>query len=424
MEKTQTCWIKYETTDMFPIQNLPYGVLKNKKTGATSCFSRISNKLINLSVLEISGLLDGEHIFDKKTFSQTTLNSFANLGRTVSKQVRAKLTEIFTNTKFAEDDNVKKSLEDITDFVYLLPVKIQDYTDFYSSRNHAFNVGSLFRPTNPLQPNWVHLPVGYHGRSSSVVVDGTPVRRPRGQVKKSKDVDEPLFSECKRLDYEAEMGVILGKSNELGKPIKVNEASDYVFGFVMLNDWSARDIQTWEYVPLGPFNAKNFATTISPWVITPEALEPFKLTLPEQDPKPLKYLDEKDHFSYDIPIDIEIKSKQQKEATIVSTTNYKFMYWTANQQIAHHSVTGCPMNVGDLLGSGTISGTTENSYGCLLEQSKNGQVKIPLGNEERVFLQDGDFVNMKAYCKGKDYLIGFGDCSGEILEALNEEEYY
>jgi len=419
MEKELKSWINYDSNDSFPIQNLPYGVCKNKKTGVVSCYSRISSTAINLSVLEVSGLLDGEHKFDKNTFNKDKLNTFMSLGRKVWLQVRHRLTEIFTNEKFKTETAVSSSLENLVDLESLLPCHIPDYTDFYSSRNHAFNVGSLFRPTNPLQPNWSHLPVGYHGRSSTIVKSGTQVVRPRGQVKKSKDIDEPIFSECKRLDYEVEMGVILGQSNEMGRPIKVNEASEYIFGFVLLNDWSARDIQAWEYVPLGPFTAKNFASTISTWIITPEALEPFKITLPEQDPKPLDYLNEKDHYSYDIPISVQYKTKGQEEGVVISETNYKFMYWSANQQIAHHAVTGCSMGVGDLLGSGTISGTDEKSLGCLLEMTKSGANKITVGKEERTWLQDGDSINLVAQCQGNGFRIGFSDCEGEVLPALD-----
>lgn len=422
MEKIQKSWIEYKENDDFPIQNLPFGVGKNKKTGEISCFSRISSTAINLSVLEKAKLLDGKHVFDGKTFSQDKLNTFASLGKEVRVQVRNALTSLFTDEKNKEQ--VSAALVPISDLESMMPVTIPDYTDFYSSKNHAFNVGSLFRPTNPLQPNWVHLPVGYHGRSSTIVIDGTPIRRPRAQVKKAKDIDEPIFSECKKFDYEVEMGVILGKSNEMGRPIKVNEASDYVFGYVILNDWSARDVQAWEYVPLGPFTAKNFGSTISAWVVTPEALEPFKVKLPDQDPKPLKYLDENDHFSYDIPIDVLIKGKNQEKENLVSQTNYKYMYWTANQQITHHSVTGCSMSVGDLLGSGTISGTDESSLGCLLESTKSGAKTIKVGDEERTFLLDGDVVNLKAYAQGEGFRIGFGDCKGEVIPALEEKEYY
>lgn len=417
-------WINYDSNDYFPIENLPFGVCKAKDNDDVACFSRISKTCINLSVLEKAGLLDSNnHKFDKNTFNQSTLNKFISLGKEVWHQVRFILTDIFTDVSYKNNENVGKSLRDLNDLNCLLPVTIGDYTDFYSSKNHAYNIGSLLRPNNPLQPNWTHLPVGYHGRSSTVVVDGTEIVRPRGQVKKSKDEDVSIFSECKRLDIEVEMGVVLGKSNQMGKPIKISEASEYIFGFVLLNDWSARDIQAWEYVPLGPFLAKNFATTISAWIITSEALKPFKVDLEPQNPKPLKYLHEEKLISYDIPIDILLKSKNQSNYNKIGTTNYKYMYWTINQQITHHAVTGCSMKVGDLLGSGTISGKEEGSYGCLMESNKNATKKVKVGDEERLWLEDGDTVNFSACCQGNGYKIGFSDCSGKILPALSEDNY-
>lgn len=420
-----TSWIKYDSSDFFPIQNLPFGACFDPETKQTNCYSRISTTAINLAVLEQAGLLDDKDIvFDKNTFNQSTLNKFISFGKAYQSVVRAKLTEIFSDEKFKNNEAVLNSLKDVSKLQSVLPVTIGDYTDFYSSKNHAFNIGSILRPNNPLQPNWVHLPVGYHGRSSTVVTDGTEIVRPRGQVKKSKDEDLSIFSECKRLDYEVEMGVILGKSNPMGKPIKVSEAEDYIFGFVLMNDWSARDIQAWEYVPLGPFDAKNFATTISAWIVTKEALSPFKVKLEEQVPRPLNYLYEENLISYDIPIEVHMKSEKQKEFNVIATTNYKYMYWTINQQITHHAVTGCSMRVGDLLGSGTISGKEEGTFGCLMESNKNNTKKIALGDEERIWINDGDTVVLRGFCQGEGYRIGFSDCGGKVLPALKEEEYY
>ena len=417
-------WIKYDENDFFPIQNLPYAVLYDKETNETNCYSRISTTSINLSSLEKSGLLDNETFkFDGSTFNSLTLNKFISLGKTVWKQVRHRLTSIFTDETYSNHDQVLKSLKEVSLLKACLPVQINDYTDFYSSKNHAYNIGSLLRPTNPLQPNWNQLPVGYHGRSSTIVIDGTDVRRPSGQVKKSKDEEISVFSQCKRLDYEVEMGVIIGKTNEIGVPIKINEASEYVFGFVLVNDWSARDIQAWEYVPLGPFTAKNFMTTVSAWIVVKEALEEFTVKLEEQDPRPLKYLYEENLVSYDIPIDIYLKSEKQKEYSRIGTTNYKYMYWTVNQQITHHTVTGCKMQVGDLIASGTISGKEEGTYGCLMEANKNSTRKIIVNDEERVWLNDGDSVLFKAYCQGKGYRIGFSECSGKVIPALGDEFY-
>lgn len=261
------------------------------------------------------------------------------------------------------------------------------------------------------------------GRSSTIIVDGTPVRRPRGQIKPPNE-PRPLFSQCKRLDYEVEIGVFIGKSNEMGKPVKVKEAEDYIFGFVLVNDWSARDIQAWEYVPLGPFNAKNFATTISPWIVTLEAIKPFEVYLPEQEPKPLPYLYEENLRSFDIPITVQIKPKDSNESFEIAETNYKYMYWTINQQIAHHTVTGCKLNVGDMMASGTISGVEKNTYGCLFEMNQNGKNAFKLGETDRVWIEDNDYVNFSATIKGHGYRLGFGNCGGEVLPALDEEEYY
>jgi len=304
-----------------------------------------------------------------------------------------------------------------------LPVFVRDYTDFYSSKNHAFNIGCMVRgPDNALQPNWHHLPVGYHGRASSIVLDGTPIRRPKGQVSADKKV--PTFSDCKRMDFELEMATYLTKSNDLGHPVKVNEAKDHIFGFSLLNDWSARDVQVWEYVPLGPFTAKNFASSVSPWVITPEALAPFKSALPEQDPPVLPYLQDKDLSSYDLPLQVLIKSKDMNEPHLIATSNMKHLYFSVSQTIAHHSVTGCNMEVGDCLGTGTISGKEKHEFGSMFELCWGGKevVKLPNG-EERKWLQDGDSVILRGVCKGNGYTIGFGECEGTIIEALPDSHY-
>lgn len=306
----------------------------------------------------------------------------------------------------------------------VLPARIGDYTDFYSSKNHAFNVGCMFRdPKNALNPNWVHLPVGYHGRASSVTISGTPVRRPKGQV--SADKLNPSWSKCNRLDIELEMGIFVGKGNKLGEPVKCKDAKDHIFGYVVLNDWSARDLQVWEYVPLGPFNAKNFHSTISPWIVTAEALEPFKIKLPEQDPKPLDYLQDADMTSYDINLDVFMKSPKMEAEHKLATSNLKYLYWSPAQQLTHHTVTGCNMSSGDLLGTGTISGTEKQEYGSMLELTWAGKEKIQLpSGEERVFLQDGDSVRMTGTCKGNGFTIGFGDCEGTILPALEDDAFW
>jgi fumarylacetoacetase len=420
----QTSWINYDpAVESFPIQNIPFGIYENTESGSAHCCTRIGEYVIDLAVLASHNLFG--NTLDKSVFKSSTLNNFIDLGRPVWKTVRARIQEIFSKgSQFENDDNVKSSLIHFSKAVMKLPVKIGDYTDFYSSRNHAFNMGKIIRgEKDALQPNWVHLPVGYHGRSSTIVVDGTKIKRPRGQIKPPK-AENPLFSETKRLDYEVEVGVVIGKSNEMGSPVPIRETEDYIFGLVLLNDWSARDVQTWEYIPLGPFNAKNFASTISPWIVTLEALEPFKVELPKQDPTPLKYLYDENLYSWDIPINVSMKTKNQTEENIISTTNYKYMYWTVKQQIAHHTVTGCKLNVGDVLGSGTISGTDPSSYGCLFEMNQGGSKIIQVGNEERTWIEDGDYVNLNAEIKGNGYKIGFGNCGGEILPANPEEMYY
>jgi len=353
------------------------------------------------------------------------LNHFIDLGKKATSSVRQKLIQLFTEGA-KEEEHVKKSLIPHSEVTMLLPVKVGNYTDFYSSKNHAFNLGSILRgPDNALQPNWVHLPVGYHGRASSIVQSGQKIIRPSGQINPTNK--DPIFSECKKLDIELEMGAIIGKSSEIGKPIKVKDAREYVFGYVVLNDWSARDLQAWEYVPLGPFTAKNFATTISPWIVTTEALEPFKVKLAEQNPKPLKYLFQEDLTSYDISLDVFMKSQNDSNYTCITKSNYKYMYWSVDQQISHHTVSGCNLNVGDILGSGTISGTDSSSYGSLFELSTNGKNAITLNDSEskpkRTFIEDNDSINMVGYCQGDGFIIGFGDCEGTILPAIGEKYF-
>ena len=304
-----------------------------------------------------------------------------------------------------------------------MPVFIRDYTDFYSSYSHAYNVGCMIRgPDNAIQPNWLHLPVGYHGRASSIVVSGTPVRRPKGQVSADKKV--PTWSACQRMDLELEMGTFIGKANNMGDPIPVNEARDYIFGFCLLNDWSARDMQVWEYVPLGPFNAKNFASTISPWVVTPEALAPFKVALEPQDPSMLEYLQDNDLSSYNVDLEILLKTPAMSEHHKVATSNMRYLYYSVPQTIAHHSVTGCNMSVGDMLGTGTISGPDKTQYGSLLELCWGGKETIELpGGETRKFLQDGDSVLLRGVCQGNGYRIGFGECEGTVLPSHDDARY-
>lgn len=419
-------FIDYSNDHHFPLENIPFGVFVNPDSKELHCCTRVGDKVVDLAVLHDLGHFSGDNLKAKNVFNNKYLNDFMELGKSAWSEARATIQNLFAEGSSFKDDTEgqNKALFDYNKVEMRMPVFIRDYTDFYSSKNHAYNVGCIVRgPDNALQPNWSHLPVGYHGRASSIVLSGTDVRRPKGQV--SADKKTPTWSDCKRLDFELEMGAYVGKANELGTPIKVSQAAEHIFGLGLLNDWSARDIQVWEYVPLGPFNAKNFASTISPWIVTMEALEPFKVNLPEQDPEPLPYLKEAQPYSFNINLQVGIQTKDMSEPHTVSTSNFKHLYWSVNQQLTHHTETGCNMNVGDMLGSGTISGTDKSEYGSMLELSWAGKEKIALPNgEERVFLQDGDTVVMNGYCKGEGYTIGFGECSGKVIPALDDKEYF
>ena len=344
-------------------------------------------------------------------------------GKAVWSAVRHTLVGLFDGSNGALEKNME--LRDLAlipheKAVLLLPARIGDYTDFYSSREHATNLGKMFRPNDaPLLPNWLWLPVGYHGRASTVVVSGTDIRRPRGQVK-AKDATEPVYTSCKRLDYELEMAFFVGPGNKMGDSLEMKDADDHIFGVTMMNDWSARDVQSWEYVPLGPFTAKNFGTTISPWIVTLEALEPFRVMGPHQEPAVLSYLKDPctKGASYDIHLEVQLLNDSLKAPHVLSRGNFKYMYWSMRQQLVHHTVTGCSMQPGDLLGSGTISGPDADSYGSLIEITTNGAKPITLENgQTRTFIEDGDYISMIGYCQGKGYRIGFGPCIGKILPA-------
>ena len=362
---------------------------------------------------------------DHHVFCETNLNKFMALGKDARIEVRKAIQDLFAEGSEKLSEALRKQcMFPISEVSLRMPVFIRDYTDFYSSYSHAYNVGVMIRgPDNAIQPNWLHLPVGYHGRASSIVLSGTQIRRPKGQV--SADKKTPSWSDCKRMDLELEMGTLIGKSNNMGDPIPVNEARDYIFGYVLLNDWSARDMQVWEYVPLGPFNAKNFASSISPWVITPEALSPFKVSLPEQDPSLLPYLQDNDLSSYNVELEICLRTPSMGEHHKIATSNFRYLYYSVPQTIAHHSVTGCNMNVGDMLGSGTISGPQKHEYGSLLELCWGGKEEIELPNgEKRKFLQDGDSIALRGRCRHEaGYTIGFGECEGTIIAAHPDERY-
>ena len=411
-------WLAVEKDSDFPIQNIPFGVFLTKED-ITTIGTRIGNYAIDLAALQQLGYFEGIPLTDD-IFMQDSLNDFIADGRTTWRLVRNRIADIFDvkNSKLKDNEAQREIvIFDMADIEMLLPVVIGDYTDFYSSKDHATNVGTMFRdPENALLPNWVHIPVGYHGRSSSIVVSGTKIRRPNGQTI-PQGATQPVFGPCKLLDFEVEMGFITSDANSLGKALPIEEARNHIFGMVLLNDWSARDIQKWEYVPLGPFLAKNFASTISAWIVTLDALEPFKVAGPKQDPQPLPYLEEEGLTSYDITLHTSIKPKKQEE-TLVSKTNFKNLYWSISQQLAHQTVNGCNVRTGDLYGSGTISGKDKNSYGSMLELTWKGTQPIKMSDgTDRKFINDGDTVIMRGYCKNEEIRIGFGECIGKIKKA-------
>ncbi|MDO8754731.1 MAG: fumarylacetoacetase, partial [Anaerolineales bacterium] len=379
--------------------------------------TRIGDFVIDLAVLDEEILFDKHYGF----FADSTLNRFMSAGRGVWKEVRQHLTSLLSRDNSPLKNEALKSrvFNPVEEVHMYLPVAIGDYTDFYASREHATNVGIMFRgKENALMPNWLQLPVGYHGRASSIVISGTDVRRPRGQVLLPNE-SSPQFLPSRSLDFELEMGFFIGMGNDLGEPIPAEKAPEHIFGMVLLNDWSARDIQAWEYQPLGPFLSKNFATSISPWVVTMDALEPFRVAGPKQNPAPLSYLQTASDYGYDLQLEVSLQSELMDMPHVVSRSNMKYLYWSLVQQLTHHTVTGCNMRTGDLCGTGTISGPTEDSYGSMLELTWRGEKPMTLPDgETRKFLQDGDTVVMKGYCQGDGYRVGFGDVTGKVLPAL------
>ncbi|WP_312088220.1 fumarylacetoacetase [Acinetobacter variabilis] len=406
----------------FPLENLPYGIFSNEQNTQPRAGVALGEWVVDLAALEQKGYLNLKE--GQQFFNQPTLNAFIESGKANWSKVRTELQKLLSANHAELRDN--KELRDQvffkqSDVTMHLPVHIPGYTDFYSSKEHATNVGCMFRdPKNALLANWSELPVGYNGRASSVIVSGTEIVRPSGQIKLP-DSDRPVFSACRKLDFELETGFIIGKPNNLGEPIAIENAWDHIFGMVLFNDWSARDLQQWEYVPLGPFNAKTFASSISPWIVTMEALEPFKTSSPAQEPKPLAYLcEDNSSNSYDINLSVEIQPENSDQADVICETNFKYMYWSMAQQLAHHTIAGCNVKVGDLMGSGTISGATPNSYGSLLEITWNATKPLTLSNgEQRTFIQDGDTVIMKGHCEKDGLRIGFGTVSGKILPAID-----
>lgn len=403
----------------FPIENLPYGVFRREGDRNEHVGVAIGNQVLDVTLLEQGGLLDAGT--GSRLFADGSLNRFMSAGKSVWSAVRNRLQTLLSadEPELRDDSDLRRRvLVDQSSARMVLPAEIGDYTDFYSSREHATNVGTMFRgKENALMPNWLHLPVGYHGRASSIVPSGVPVRRPMGQLKPDDDAP-PVHGASRLLDFELEMGFFVGPGNEQGSPIAAGEALDHIFGFVLVNDWSARDIQKWEYVPLGPFLGKSFATTISPWVVTTEALEPFRVQGPEQDPAPLDYLRTSGPLAYDIDLEVGIRGRNMTDYHTVCRSNFAFMYWNVAQQLAHHSVNGCNMRPGDLLASGTISGSEKSSYGSMLELSWRGTEPIDLPDgSTRKFLEDGDSVRMRGRAEGDGVSIGFGEAEGTILPA-------
>lgn len=397
----------------FSIYNIPFGIFRfeNKIAACT----RIGDTIIDLDLCQQHGVFEGINL-PVGIFNRPFLNDFIRLGKPITNQVRIRLQEAaqIGDTLDIVSNAHSDLLIDADKVDMLLPIVIGDYTDFYSSREHATNVGMMFRdPANALLPNWLHLPVGYHGRSSSIVVSGTDIKRPSGQIMPP-GADTPVFSKTKRLDFELEMAFVIGKDTELGTSIDISDAEDYIFGVMLFNDWSARDIQRWEYVPLGPFLAKNFASTVSPWIVTLEALEPFRVNGPVQETEVLPYLQYTGAKSYDIHLSVALSNDKNTKKTI-SESNFKYMYWNMCQQLAHHTVNGCNVRVGDLLASGTISGPTPDSLGSMLEITWNGTKPVVMpDNTDRTFIEDGDTVSMNGWCENENIRIGFGPCTGTI----------
>ncbi|MEC8832648.1 MAG: fumarylacetoacetase [Bacteroidota bacterium] len=412
-------WVEIDNDSDFPIQNLPFGIFSTStikhRTGVA-----IGKYVLDLKALADLGYLDDLNI-DTSLFENKYLNDFMALGKAKCRDVRNRISDLLStnSTELQENtDHVSQVLLNTTDVTMEMPVRIGDYTDFYSSIEHATNVGTMFRdPDNALLPNWKHLPVGYHGRASSIILSGTDIHRPKGQTK-ADDADQPTYGPSRLLDFELEMAFVTGKHNPLGNSISTADAEDYIFGMVLFNDWSARDIQKWEYVPLGPFLAKNFASSISPWIVTLDALEPFKVKGPEQDPPVLPYLQYDGNKNYEIHLEVYIQPENGQE-TRVCRSNFRYMYWNMSQQLAHHTVNGCDINVGDFYASGTISGKEPSSFGSMLELSWKGTKPIQMADgSERKFINDLDTVTMKGYAEKDGVKIGFGEVKTKVLPAL------
>ena len=408
----------------FPIENLPYGVF-SIGAGAPRVGVAIGDQILDLQVIEAAGALRPGR--ERAVFDRPEFNAFMALGPSAWRATRAAITDFLAADAALPADLgalVTRALVPASAARLHLPLAVAGYTDFYASKEHATNVGSLFRdPQNALMPNWLHIPIGYNGRASTVIVSGTGVRRPLGQTR-PQNTEAPVFGPSRRLDYELELGAIVGTPSTMGEPITVAEAHAMIFGYVLLNDWSARDIQAWEYQPLGPFQSKAFATSISPWIVTAQALEPFRVPTPDRVLPLLPYLTEHAPYNFDLRLEIELTADGADEGTVIARTNQRHIYYSAPQQLAHHAVSGCAMRTGDLLGSGTISGPTRDSLGSLLETTRNGSEPLDLPEgRQRSFLEDGDTVILRGWCQGDGHRIGFGECVGTILPAPPQPDW-
>ena len=409
-------WIDIPKNSDFSIYNLPFGIFSTNKNSKRVGVA-IGNNIIDLFACNELDIFKDLKI-NNNVFENNFLNDFINLGKNTTNKVREIIQQQLTD----ESSKIKMSsvvIIPMNEAEMHLPVKVGDYTDFYSSIEHATNIGSMFRdPSNPLLPNWRHLPVGYHGRASSIIVSGIDIFRPKGQVMPL-DSDKPVFTSSKRIDFELEMGYIIGKQSPLGSSITTDDADNYIFGKVLFNDWSARDIQKWEYVPLGPFLGKSFASSISPWVVTIEALDNFRVAGPIQNPEVLDYLKFNGLKNYDINLSVSILPEKTNIETIVCKSNFKYMYWNMSQQIAHHTINGCNLNVGDMMASGTISGKSKDSYGSMLELSWGGKKNIELNDgSSRTFIEDYDSVIMRGYCEKDNIRVGFGEVKSKLLPSI------
>ncbi len=418
-------FLEIDADSDFSIHNLPYGVFRPAALARPRVGVAIGDRVLDLSVLMERGHFNGPEMRDTEVFHQPHLNSFMAMGRPAWSEARRRIAALLDADEplLRDDSSLREAaLLRAASVEMLLPARIDDYTDFYSSREHATNVGTMFRgPDKALQPNWLHLPVGYHGRSSSIVVSGTHIPRPKGQAKIGDD-ENPSYGPSRLMDFELEMGFFVGPGNDLGRQIPIDRAADHIFGMVLVNDWSARDIQAWEYVPLGPFLGKSFATSISPWVVTMDALEPFRCAGPKQDdPRPLPYLLMDGDWAYDIQLEVLLQSEKMSNPAVIATSNFRYLYWSVCQQLAHHTVNGCNLRPGDLLASGTISGPAREERGSMLELSWRGAEPIDLPNgETRKFLADGDTVIMRGHSQTDGIRVGFGEVTGTLLPTLND----